>query len=252
MFKSSKPRHGSCLANKSITKMNENLLHHAQRSSEAIATFCDHYNIVLNKHVLRYALLEQLLEEAALSTEDKLPSSIIYWPINMIEKFIEQRHEGIDHYGLRLRLWHLLYRYQDQLFLTSDDFTTTKQEQVEADTLYNILRLPCFQDNFSSYMGQKTAHLPVDEETTTWLGHLGLADSWDQIRNNNPSQQQDVIHLELPEIYLDEEELVEGAFPALNKGLEDAVKQALEGERLLEANHPFKRLFSSFQRPKDK
>ncbi len=252
MFILSKPRHGSCLGNKSIYKMNENLLHHAQRSSEAIATFCDHYNIVLNKHVLRYALLEQLLEEAALSTEEKLPSTIIYWPINMIEKFIEQRHEGIDHYGLRLRLWHLLYRYQDQLFLTNEDFTTTKQEQVEADTLYDILRLPCFQDDFSSYMGQKTAHLPVDEETTFWCSQLGLTGSWEQIMNTDPSQRQDVIHLELPEIYLDEEELVEGAFPALNKGLEEAVKQALEGERLLEANHPFKRLFSSFQRPKDK
>jgi hypothetical protein len=232
--------------------MNEYLLHHAQRSSEAIATFCDHYNIVLNKHVLRYALLEQLLEEAALSTEEHLPSSIIHWPINMIEKFIEQRHEGIDHYGLRLRIWHLLYRYQKQLFLIKEDFITTNQEQVEVDTLHDILRLPCFQDDFLSYMGQKIAHLPVDEETITWLSQLGLVDSWEQIMNNDPSLHQDVIHIELPEIYLDEDDVVEGAFPALNKGLEDAVKQALEGERLLENHHPFKRLFMSFQRPKDK
>jgi hypothetical protein len=45
---------------------------------------------------------------------------------------------------------------------------------------------------------------------------------------------------------------VEGAFPALNKGLEDAVKQALEGERLLENTDLFTRFFLSFQRPKDK
>jgi hypothetical protein len=232
--------------------MNENLFHHAQRSSEAIATFCDHYNIVLNKHVLRYALLEQLLEEAALSSEERLPASIIYWPINMIERFIEQRHEGIDHYGLRLRVWHLLYRYHDQLFLTQSDFITTRQEQVEADTLFDILRLPCFQDDFSSYMGQKIAYLPLDEETAEWLTHLDLPSTWDDMMSTNPSSQQDVIDLNLPELYLEEEEVVEGAFPALNKGLEDAVKQVLEGERFLENHHPFKRLFSSFQRPKDK
>lgn len=232
--------------------MNEYLLHHAQRSSEAIATFCDTYNIVLNKHVLRYALLEQLLEEAALSKEGHLPASIIYWPVNMIEKFIEQRHEGIDHYGLRLRLWHLLFRYHEKLHLDASDFQTPTPERVEPDTLFAILRLPCFQDDFESYMGQKIAHLPIDEETAMWCEKLGLGESWDKIMHIDPAVQCDVIHLELPEIYLDEEESVEGAFPALNKGLEDAVKLALEGERLLETNHPFKRLFASFQRPKSK
>ncbi len=252
MFKSPKPRHGSCSANKYTYKMNENLLHHAQRSSEAIATFCEQYNIVLNKHVLRYVLLEQLLEEAALTTEERLPSSIVYWPINMIEKFIEQYHEGIDYYGLRLRIWHLLYRYQDQLFLTDDDFNTTKQDQVETDSLYNILRLPCFADDFSSYMGQKIVHLPLDEETTGWCKKLGMSGSWDHIMRDEPSLQQDTIDLELPEMYWEEEEPVEGAFPALNKGLEDAVKQALEGERLLENTDLFTRFFLSFQRPKNK
>lgn len=232
--------------------MNEDLLHHAQRSSEAIASFCDTYNIVLNKHVLRYALLEQLLEEGALSTDGQLPSSIIYWPVNMIEKFIEQHHEGIDHYGLRLRLWQLLFRYHEQLHLEASDFHTTNQEHVDSDTLFDILRIPCFQDDFDSYMGQKIVHLPVDKETSSWCEKLGLANSWDQIMQMHPALQCDVIHLEVPEIYVDEEESIEGAFPALNKGLEDAVKQALEGERLLEENHPFKRLLASFQRPKTK
>jgi hypothetical protein len=192
----------------------------AEQPIHTLDTFCVAHEIVLSRRLLCRALAMQIAEE--LDSSATLPSGFETWSIPALVEWMTAQRMMLDLYALKLKLWMVLYTHRQSLHV-EDSFLKPTQEQIDHDTLDDILHVRSFQDGFGEWMGQAMSATESPLPATSKV---------------------DVIALNAPDIPRYDDEELTGGFKD-NPALASLVSDVLAGEQGRKKRRP---IFPSFRR----